>query len=88
MNKRPKKGKTVFPSDFQKVINSVFSLFGKYESPGFFAQRAVVFLPAMTQAFTTTNLDLSEVPINDEAARRASLKISSKLMLLRKKPPA
>ena len=26
--------------------------------------------------------------INDEAARRASLKISSKLMLLRKKPPA
>jgi iron complex outermembrane receptor protein len=51
------------PADFQKVIRSGFGCFGIQECWGFLALLTMIFLPTATRASTTTNLDLSELPI-------------------------
>jgi iron complex outermembrane recepter protein len=63
MKNRPYKRKTVVLFDFQKVIQSVFALCGTSKCRGLIAIVAMAFLSAAARAATTTNLDLSDVPL-------------------------
>jgi len=63
MNNRPRQRKPVVPSDFQKVTHRWFPVFGKHACRGFLALVVIIFLSAIAQASTTTNLDLSELPL-------------------------
>src|SRR3954467_12360853 len=63
MNKRSNNGKPVFPSGFQKVRRSGFSHFRKHECGGILALLAMIFLPTTSPAGTSTNVDISELPI-------------------------
>jgi iron complex outermembrane receptor protein len=63
MNNRPFKRKTAVLSGLQKVMLSVFSVSSRRKYQEFVALLVVAFLPTAARAATTTNVDLSEVPL-------------------------
>jgi iron complex outermembrane recepter protein len=63
MKRRPNNGKMMVLADLQNVIQWMLCLSGKRQRPAFLALLVMIFLPTVIYGSTTTNLDLSEVPL-------------------------